>query len=77
MREHLQQLIELFATTIRAAIKRGECRRVDPHKTATSIEATYEGLTVLWVTESSTTRIDEMIEHSTRMILDALSAERS
>jgi AcrR family transcriptional regulator len=73
VREHLEQCIDLLETTIRRAIERRECRAVDARKTAIWIEAIYEGLTLLWITDASNVAIDEMLEHSTRMILESLS----
>jgi hypothetical protein len=43
VRAYLEQYIELFALMIREAIIRGECREVDPRKTAISLDAMYEG----------------------------------
>jgi AcrR family transcriptional regulator len=72
VREYLEKYIGLFEKMIRHAIERGECRSVDAHKTAVSIEAMYEGLTVLWLVGTSNFDIDEIIEHGTRLIFDSL-----
>jgi AcrR family transcriptional regulator len=72
VRNYLEKYIDLFETMIHHAIKHGECRKVDAHKTAVSIEAMYEGLTVLWLVGTSNFDIDEMVEHGTRLIFDSL-----
>src|ERR1700676_1542809 len=72
VREYLETFIELFATMITHAIERGECRPIDPRKTAIAIEAMYEGLTLLWIVGASTDDSDETIEHATHLVFDSL-----
>jgi AcrR family transcriptional regulator len=72
VRAYLDRFIELFAAMIAQAIERGECRPVDPHKTATAIEATYEGLTLLWLLDTTGFQVDEMIAHATELLLNSL-----
>ncbi len=72
VRNYINEFIELFATMLRQAIDRGECRKVDPRKTAMAIEATYEGLTLLWLVETPGFKMDEMVEHITRLTLASL-----
>src|SRR5260370_26541819 len=62
VREYLEKYIELFEEMIRHAIERGECRRVDPRKTAVSIEAMYEGMTLLYIVGTGNIEIDEAID---------------
>src|SRR5437588_7439651 len=72
VRGYLEEFIELFTAMIRQAIERGECRPVDPRKTAVTMQATYEGLTLLWMIEPNSIDITDMLEHSTRLIIDAV-----
>jgi len=72
VREYIETFIELFATMITHAIERGECRPVDPRKTAIAIEAMYEGLTLLWIVGASPPDSDEIIAHATHLVFDSL-----
>src|SRR5262249_14725952 len=65
---HLEESIELFAATIRDAIARGECREVDPRKTALAIEGMYEGLTLLWIVGVDRIDVEESFDHATLLL---------
>jgi len=72
VRTYIDEFIELFATVIGQAIDRRECRAVDVRKTATAIEAMYEGLTLLWLVDTRDFKIDEMVDCATQLFLDSL-----
>ena len=72
VRGYLEESKDLFTTTIAQAIERGECRPIDAHKTALMLQAMYEGFTLLWVVGQGSIDIDETLEHSTRLFIDAL-----
>ena len=73
VRGYLEESTELFAMTIAQGIDRGECRATDAHKTALALQAMYEGFTLLWVVGQGRIAIDEALEHSTRLFIDALT----
>jgi BetI-type transcriptional repressor, C-terminal len=72
VRGYIETFIDLVATLIADAIARGECRPTDPRKTAISIEAMYEGLTLLWFVGASIDDIDAMFDHATHLVFDSL-----
>jgi len=72
VRGYIDEFIRLFETMLRAAVERGECRDLDPRKTAIALEAMCEGLTVLWLVDTTGFQIDDMVAHHIRLMLDAL-----
>jgi AcrR family transcriptional regulator len=72
VREYIETFIELFATMISNAIERGECRQVDPRKTAIAIEAMFEGITLLSIVGTQDADTAETIEHATHLVFDSL-----
>ncbi len=72
VRDYIATFIDLSATMIRDAIQRGECRATDPRRTAISLEAMYEGLTLLWFVGAGIDDIDAMFDHATHLIFDSL-----
>lgn len=72
VRGYIETFIDLSATMIADAIARGECRPTDPRKTAISLEAMYEGLTLLWFVGAGIDDIDAMFAHATHLVFDSL-----
>jgi AcrR family transcriptional regulator len=72
VRLYIDEFIELFAAMIRQGIDRGECRQVDPRKSATALEAMCEGLMILWLVDTTDFNIDEMADHMTSLFLESL-----
>ncbi|HTR62533.1 MAG TPA: TetR/AcrR family transcriptional regulator [Candidatus Binataceae bacterium] len=72
VRVYIDEFIDLFATMIQQGIDRGQCKEVDPRKTATAIEAMCEGLMILWLVDTTDFNIDDMADHVTALFLDAL-----
>jgi AcrR family transcriptional regulator len=72
VRIYIDEFIELFAAMIRQGIDRGECRHVDPRKSATALEAMCEGLMILWLVDTTGFNIDEMADHMTSLFLESL-----
>jgi AcrR family transcriptional regulator len=75
VRGYLQELIGLFETMLRDAIAHGECREVDAHRTALAIEATYEGLTLLWIVGVDRIDVEESFDHATRLLTGSLATQ--
>ncbi len=72
VREYIETFIELLATMISNAIERGECRPVDPRKTAIAIEAMFEGITLLSIVGIPDADSPATIEHATHLVFDSL-----
>lgn len=72
VRVYIDEFIELFAAMIQQGIDRGECREVDPRKTATALEAMCEGLMILWLVDTTDFDIDQMADHMTGLFLASL-----
>jgi hypothetical protein len=72
VRSYIGKYVELLTQMLREAIRRGECRPVNPQKTALSIDALYEGLTVLWLADIAHFNLEQMVSHTTALILRAL-----
>jgi AcrR family transcriptional regulator len=72
VRTFIDEFIELIATMIQQGIDRRECRAVDPRKTATVLEATCEGMIILWLVDATDFDIDAMADHTTQLFLDSL-----
>ena len=72
VRTYIDEFIELFAAMIQQGIDRGQCKEVDPRKTATALEAMCEGLMILWLVDTTDFNIEEMADHMTGLFLDSL-----
>ena len=72
VRTYIDEFIELFATMIQQGIDRGQCKQTDPRRTAAVLEATCEGLMILWLVDTTDFNIDEMADQVTSLFLDAL-----
>jgi len=72
VRGYIEAFIDLLATMIADAIERRECRATDARKTAISLEAMYEGLTLLWFVGGAIDDIDAMFDHATHLVFDSL-----
>lgn len=72
VRDYIEKFIALLETMIVNAIARGECRPIDARKTAISLEAMFEGLTLLWFVGAGIDDIGAMVQHASQMMFDSL-----
>jgi AcrR family transcriptional regulator len=77
VRGFIETFIDLLAGMISRAIERGECRPVDPRKTAIAIEAMFEGLTLLSIVGIADADSAATIEHATHLVFDSLLSSSS
>ncbi len=72
VRDYIAKFIALLETMIAQAIERGECRPTDPRKTAISVEAMFEGLTLLWFVGAGIDDLAATVNHATQLMFDSL-----
>ncbi|HUO06608.1 MAG TPA: TetR/AcrR family transcriptional regulator [Candidatus Binataceae bacterium] len=74
VRKYFQDEIDLVEQFVRQGIESGEFCPSDPRKTATSIAALYEGLTLLWVVDPAAIDLEENSRQATALVLAGLRA---
>ena len=77
VRDYIEKFIALLETMLASAIERGECRPTDTRRTAISIEAMFEGLTLLWFVGARIDDLDATIDHATHLMFESLMTTTS
>ncbi len=72
LKDYFTQYRELLADLVRQGVVQGEFYAVDPLTVAISVEAMYEGLTLLWLLDREATDLGKLAESSVQLILKAI-----
>ncbi|MCP4543329.1 MAG: TetR/AcrR family transcriptional regulator [Chloroflexi bacterium] len=76
LQDYVRDYRETLAALIQHGIDQGEFRTVNAVETAIILCALYEGLGILWMVDPQAVNLNELVEHSVRLLLDGLKRHR-
>ncbi len=74
LKDYFREYRTLLSQMIQRGIERGEFRKVDPHATAITLAALYEGLALLFFVDPKVILWEEQAEAAVGLLLDGLEA---